>query len=64
MSVKVSFIIPTKDRHQMLKRAMESVLAQSYRDFEAIVVADGSINDAEQVVAPLNDARIRFLKHD
>ena len=42
MDPAVSVIIPTYNRWPMVGAAVESVLAQSYRDFELIVVDDGS----------------------
>jgi len=60
---KVSVIIPTRNRAQMLKRALNSVLAQSYQDFEVIVVSDGSTDHTEHIVEAFNDPRITLLKH-
>jgi glycosyltransferase involved in cell wall biosynthesis len=45
---EVSVIIPTYNRSQKVVRAIESVLGQSFRDFEVIVVDDGSTDDTYQ----------------
>ena len=45
----VSVIVPTRDRHDLLTRLLESLQQQTYDDFEIIVVDDGS---AEPVIAP------------
>jgi glycosyltransferase involved in cell wall biosynthesis len=45
----VSVVIPTLHRPKLLLRALESVFAQTYRDFEVIVVVDGP--DEETVAA-------------
>jgi len=50
MPPSVSVIIPVYNRSEFLKRAVESVLAQSFKDYELVVVDDGSIED-------LSDAR-------
>ncbi|MCC6933343.1 MAG: glycosyltransferase [Deltaproteobacteria bacterium] len=42
---KVSVIIPAYNREKMLARAVDSVLTQTYHDFEFIVIDDGSIED-------------------
>ena len=47
---EVSVILPTYNRAFILRRAVESVLNQSYRDLELIVVDDGSTDDTEALV--------------
>ena len=60
----VSVILPTFNRPALLERAIESVLNQSYRNFEIIVVNDAG-SDAEAVVRKMNDGgRITYLRHD
>jgi glycosyltransferase involved in cell wall biosynthesis len=60
----VSVIIPTCNRAEMLRRAITSVLAQTWKDFEVIVVSDGSTDHTEKAVEAFNDSRISFLKHE
>lgn len=62
--LKVSIVIPTCNRPLLLKRAICSVLAQTYQDFEIIVVDDGMKEHAKNVVATFGDARIRYLKNE
>lgn len=57
-----SVIIPTYNRSEILPRAIESVLNQTFTDFELIVVDDGSTDNTESVVRSYNDNRIRFVK--
>ena len=47
--MKVSVIIPTRDRHALLKEAIHSVAVQTYSNVELIVVDDGSIEPVEAV---------------
>lgn len=57
----ISVVIPSYNRATLVKRAAESVLAQSYKDLELIVVDDGSIDDTASVIKSLNDSRIRYV---
>ena len=50
--ISVSVIIPTYHYALFLPRAIESVLNQTFRDFEVIVVDDGSTDNTKAVLAP------------
>ena len=56
-----SVIIPSYNRGHIIVRAIESVLNQSYSDFEIIVVDDGSIDETRTVISSQNDPRISYL---
>jgi glycosyltransferase involved in cell wall biosynthesis len=56
-----SVIIPTYNRAGLLPRALESVLAQTYTEFEVVVVDDGSTDGTKLVVESLADSRIRYV---
>ncbi len=56
-----SVIIPVYNRAELLRRAIQSVLAQSCQDFEIVVVDDGSQDDPRSVVDSFHDPRIRFM---
>jgi len=60
----VSVILPTHNRPQSVVRAASSVLEQSHRELELIVVDDGSAVPAEQALRPLHDDRMRILRSD
>lgn len=61
----VSVIIPTHNRAELLPRAIQSVLAQTFRDFELIIVDDASSDSTQAVARALqsSDARIRYIRH-
>ena len=60
---KVSVILPTYSRAALIGRAIESVLSQTYRDFELIIVDDGSDDNTETVVKDFWDERIHYTRH-
>lgn len=60
MIPKVSVVIPTYNRRVMVREAIDSVLAQSFRDFELIIVDDGSTDGTDQQISQPTDNRIRF----
>lgn len=61
---KVSVIIPTHNRAMLLKKAIQSVLDQSYTDFEIMVYDDASTDNTPQVVESFTDKRIKFTRHE
>jgi glycosyltransferase involved in cell wall biosynthesis/SAM-dependent methyltransferase/Flp pilus assembly protein TadD len=59
----VSVIVPTYNRPELLKEALGSILAQTFRDFEIIVVNDGG-DDVQPIITPLNqDGCITSIRH-
>jgi glycosyltransferase involved in cell wall biosynthesis len=57
-----SICIPTYNRANYLKEAIESVLEQTYSNFEIVVYDDGSTDDTEQVIKNFKDRRITYVK--
>jgi glycosyltransferase involved in cell wall biosynthesis len=52
---KVSVIIPTYNRAHLIKQSVQSVLEQSYQNFEVIIVDDGSSDNTEKVIRDLGN---------
>ena len=59
----ITVVIPTYNRYGLLKVAIDSVLDQSYRDFELIVVDDGSTDDTHVLVRSYGDSLV-YLKQE
>ena len=64
MMPKVSVVIPTCNRAAFLRAAIESVLSQTFQDFEIIVIDDASRDETPEMVRALGDGRIRYLRHE
>lgn len=59
--MKFSIIIPTYNRAHHIKTAIESVLKQSFKDWELIVVDDGSIDNTKEIVYSYKNERIKYF---
>lgn len=64
MPVQVSVILPTYNRSHSLVAACTSVLTQSFKDLELIVVDDGSVEDVGSLVRSIPDERVKFIKRE
>lgn len=61
----ISVIIPTYNRAHLISRAIESVINQTYTNWELLVVDDASTDNTKQVLESyLSDTRIRYIKVD
>ena len=58
----VSVVVPTFDRREVLPRALDSILAQTFSDWELIVVDDGSTDNGAECVEALDDPRVRVVR--
>ena len=58
----VSVVLATRDRPQLLTRAIASVLSQRYRNWELVVVDDGTAAGTREVVEAAGDGRVRLVE--
>lgn len=59
----ISVVIPTYQRPQLLRRAIESVRNQSLKDFQLIVIDDGNDDQVLDLVEGYGDSRIMLIQH-
>ncbi len=57
----ISVIIPTYNRASCIARAANSVLSQTYKDIELIIVDDGSTDETKEIIASIVDPRIKYI---
>jgi len=60
----VSVVIPTYNRAEMLAQALRSVRAQTFTDYEIVIVDDGSTDGTAEVVGSFTDERIKYLRQE
>ncbi|MBK9282897.1 MAG: glycosyltransferase [Sphingobacteriaceae bacterium] len=59
-----SIVIPTYNRGHIISHSIESVLSQSFNDFEVLIIDDGSTDDTENIVKSFSDSRIKYIKNE
>lgn len=62
MADLISIITPTYNRAKLINRAIESVLNQSYNDWELLIIDDASTDSTEDLVKNIWDPRIKYFK--
>ncbi|MGQ9777570.1 MAG: glycosyltransferase, partial [Thermodesulfobacteriota bacterium] len=61
---KVSVVIPAYNHERYVGEAIESVLGQTFEDFELIIINDGSTDRTEDEILKFNDRRIRYYSQE
>ena len=59
---KVSVIIPTYNRGNLIIKSIKSVLNQTFKNLEVIVIDDGSSDNTEHLVNKITDKRLKYVK--
>ena len=60
---KISVVMPAYNAEQYIAEAIESVLNQTFTDYEFIVIDDGSTDSTSIIVASYQDARIKYVSN-
>ena len=59
----VSVILPAYNCEKFIGKAIQSVLQQTFTDFELIIINDGSTDNTESIIHTFTDQRIVYLKN-
>lgn len=60
----LTVIMPVYNGQAYLNAAIDTVLNQTFKNFELIIIDDGSTDNSEEIIRQYTDPRIRFLKND
>lgn len=60
----VSIVMPSYNTGRFIGRSIDSVLAQTYQNWELLIVDDCSTDETDRVVGEYNDSRIHYLKNE
>lgn len=65
-NISISVCMPVYNASQYICECIESILSQSFTDFELLIVDDGSTDDSVNIIRSYSDTRIRLIenKHD
>lgn len=61
---QISVVIPLYNKERYIKRTLDSVLAQTFQNFEIIIVNDGSTDQSPRIVEQYDDPRIRLINQE
>jgi len=60
----VSIVLPTFNGSRYIRQSIESCLSQTYKNFELIIVNDGSTDSTPNIIRSYKDSRITFIQHE
>jgi glycosyltransferase involved in cell wall biosynthesis len=63
ISCKISVILPVYNAEEYLKESIESILSQTFTNFEFIILNDGSTDQSRNIIRAYNDNRIKFVEN-
>jgi glycosyltransferase involved in cell wall biosynthesis len=60
----ISVLLPVYNAQEFLVEAMESILNQSFKDFEFIIINDGSTDNSKEIIKNFTDERIKYVENE
>lgn len=64
MNPKITVLMPVFNAEQFLGVAMDSILGQTFRDFEFLIIDDGSTDQSVPIIQQYHDSRIRLIRNE
>ena len=61
---QISVLMPVYNGEKFLREAIESILNQTYKDFEFLIINDGSTDRTREIIFSYNDSRIRYIENE
>lgn len=62
--MKISVIIPLYNKEHYIEKTLQSVLSQTYQNWEAIIIDDGSTDNSSSIVRATKDPRVNFFQQE
>ena len=60
----VTVLLPAYNAEKYIRESIDSILNQTFIDFELLIINDGSIDKTEEIILSYNDSRIRYIKNE
>ena len=64
MNYKISVVMPVYNEQEYLRASITSILNQSFKEFEFIIINDGSTDDTKKIIESFTDPRIKFFNSE
>ena len=64
MSLKVTVLMPVYNGEKYLREAIDSILNQTFADFEFLIINDASTDNSAEIIRSYNDNRIIIIEND
>ncbi|MFH0846036.1 MAG: glycosyltransferase family 2 protein [Patescibacteria group bacterium] len=61
---KITVLMPVYNSEKYLKKSIESILNQTFTDFEFLIINDGSTDNSEKIIKSYNDSRIKLISNE
>ena len=62
--IKLSIIMSVYNTEKYLPKSIDSILCQTFEDFEFIIINDGSTDNSLEIIKSFNDPRIRIISRE